>query len=421
VTLLGTGAAAGWPSAFCRCASCEWARSAGVVRGHASALVDDAVLLDCGPDVPTSAGRHGVALDRVALLLLTHAHVDHAAPEAMLWRSWARLETPLLVAGPPAAVARYEHWIAPGGPVTLRAVSAGEEVRAGGYVGRALPANHGDALTGECLLWDVTAPGGRLLYAADTGPLAHVPEGPYDVVLLEETFGDWRGHRGDHLDLTTFGEAVAALRRSGAVREGTRVVATHLGDHNPPLPELARRLALYGAEVHPDGAVLSGPAPAREPARRVLVLGGARSGKSLEAERHLLAEPDVVYVATAQVRDDPEWDERVAAHRARRPAHWTTLEAPDLPALLGEEGPPLLVDCLTLWLSGGGEPDALVPAWRRARRRVVAVSNEVGSGVVPATASGRAFRDALGRLNAAVAAESDEVWLVTAGIPARLR
>ena len=421
VRLLGTGAAAGWPSAFCRCASCEWARSAGVVRAHASALVDDAVLLDCGPDVPTSAGRHGVALDGVRLLLLTHAHVDHAAPEAMLWRSWARCSTPLLVAGPPAAVARYEHWVEPGGPVSLRAVTAGDVVSAGGYEARALPANHGDALTGECLLWDVTAPTGRLLYAADTGPLTVVPEGPYDVVLLEETFGDWRGHRGDHLDLTTFGEAVAALRRSGAVHAGTRVVATHLGDHNPPLPELSRRLALYGAEVHPDGSLVSGAAPPREQPRRVLVLGGARSGKSLEAERRLLAEPAVVYVATSEVRDDPEWDERVALHRARRPAHWETVETADVAGLLREEGPPLLVDCLTLWLSGGGDADELVEAWRRTRRRVVAVSNEVGSGVVPGTASGRSFRDALGRLNAAVAAESDEVWLTTAGIPARLR
>lgn len=421
VRLLGTGAAAGWPSAFCRCASCEWARSAGVVRAHASALVDDAVLLDCGPDVPTSAGRYGVALDRVRLLLLTHAHVDHAAPEGVLWRHWARVREPLLVAGPPNAVARYADWIDPNGPVSLRAVSAGDVVSVNGYEALALPANHGDDLTGECLLWDVTAPSGRLLYAADTGPLPDVPAGPYDVVLLEETFGDWRGHRGDHLDLVTFGETVAALRQSGAVHDGTRVVATHLSCHNPPLPELARRLALYGAEVHPDGALLSGPPPAREEPRRVLVLGGARSGKSLEAERRLLAEPSVVYVATSQVRDDPEWDERVAAHRARRPAHWETVETSDVAGLVREEGPPLLVDCLTLWLSGGGDADELVDAWRRTRRRVVAVSNEVGSGIVPATASGRSFRDALGRLNAAIAAECDEVWLTTAGIAARLK
>jgi adenosylcobinamide kinase/adenosylcobinamide-phosphate guanylyltransferase len=97
------------------------------------------------------------------------------------------------------------------------------------------------------------------------------------------------------------------------------------------------------------------------------------------------------------------------------------VETLDLVPLLEADGPPLLVDCLTLWLAGGGKAEALVDAWRRTRRRVVAVSNEVGSGVVPATPSGRAFRDDLGRLNAAIAAESDEVWLMTAGIPSRLR
>lgn len=422
VLLLGTGAAAGWPSAFCRCASCEWARSAGVTRSHASALVDGTVLLDCGPDVPNAAGRHGVALDGVRLILLTHAHVDHAAPEGVLWRHYAGPSTPMLVAGPANAVARYEGWVDPAGPVSLRACAAGDEVRVAGYTARALPANHGDTLTGDCVLWDVTAPdGSRLLYACDTGPFAEVPEGPYDLVLLEETFGDWHDHPGDHLDLLTFGEAVAALRRSGAVHDGTRVVATHLGDHNPPLPELARRLAAYGAEVHADGTWLSGPPAPREAARRVLVLGGARSGKSSEAERRLLAEPHVVYVATSILGDDEEWNARVAAHRARRPASWETVETLDLVPLLEADGPPLLVDCLTLWLAGGGDADLLVKAWRRTARRVVAVSNEVGSGVVPATPSGREFRDALGRLNAAIAAESDEVWLMTAGIPRRLR
>lgn len=426
VVLLGTGAAAGWPCAFCRCASCEWARSAGETRAHASALIDRTVLLDCGPDVPLAAGRHGVALDGVRLLLLTHAHVDHAAPEGVLWRHYAGLDTPLLVAGPPNAVARYEGWVDPSGPVSLRAVVAGDTVEVDGYVARALPANHGDSLTGDCLLWDVTTPDGtRILYAADTGPLDEWPSGPYDVVLLEETFGDWREHKGDHLDLVTFGEAVAALRRTGAVTETTRVVATHLGDHNPPGPELARRLAAYGAELLPDGARLVGEAAKPPAPQRVLVLGGARSGKSTEAERLLLAEPEVTYVATSVPDpDDAEWAERVALHRKRRPAHWTTVETTDLLPLLAADGPPLLVDCLTLWLAydmDQARADALVHAWRHTTRRVVAVSNEVGSGVVPPTAEGREFRDALGRLNAAIAAESDEVWLTVAGIATRLR
>ena len=177
--------------------------------------------------------------------------------------------------------------------------------------------------------------------------------------------------------------------------------------------------------------------------RRTLVLGGARSGKSVTAERMLSDRQDVLYVATGGLRDgDAEWAQRVALHRERRPASWRTAETCDLePLLAARQTAPLLVDCLSLWLTAamddcgawddaawaaGGEDELrsrtadLVSAWRSTPRRVVAVSNEVGSGVVPATASGRRFRDELGRLNAAVAAASDEVLLVVAGRPLRL-
>lgn len=435
VVLLGTGGW-NWPNPFCRCASCAWARGANEIRTQASALVDGTVLLDCGPDVPSAAVRHGVRLDGVRLLLLTHAHSDHVSPQVLMLRHWAKRIEPLVVAGPPNAIALHEHWVDPAGPVTLTTLLPGDTVSVGGYTARALPAAHGDAVTGVCVLYDLTAPDGTtLLYATDTGPftaemLDAVAGRAYDLVLLEETFGDWPG--GDahgHLGLREFGETVAALRRNGAVTAATRVVATHLGDHNPPGPELARRLAAYGAELHPDGARLGTGVVAQTVApQRVLILGGARSGKSLEAERRLLAEPDVVYVATSLPDPegaDPEWADRVARHRARRPAAWQTVETLDLPPLLGTDGPPLLVDCLTLWLAACYEDetraDALVAALRTTPRRVVLVSNEVGSGVVPPTASGRAFRDALGRLNAAVAAECDEVWLTVAGLPQRLR
>jgi len=175
--------------------------------------------------------------------------------------------------------------------------------------------------------------------------------------------------------------------------------------------------------------------------RRVLVLGGARSGKSRYAEELLRRRPDVDYVACGLVPDgsDAEWDDRVALHRARRPASWRTLETVDLPAVLRSPGPPVLLDCLSTWLARAMDdcgswtdaPDAdarltaamddVVEAWTRAVRSVVAVSNEVGSGVVPATPSGRRYRDELGVLNARIAAASDRVWLMTAGLPQRLR
>jgi adenosylcobinamide kinase/adenosylcobinamide-phosphate guanylyltransferase len=175
---------------------------------------------------------------------------------------------------------------------------------------------------------------------------------------------------------------------------------------------------------------------------RVLVLGGARSGKSTTAESFLAAWDEVEYVATGMPPgdDDKEWAARVSAHRARRPPRWRTNETIDLERVLGSADPaPVLVDCLSLWLArvmdecgawdAGGDGlsavtarvERLLGAWQATSRPVVAVSNEVGCGVVPATASGRLYRDALGRLNAQVAVVSDEVWFCTAGLPRRLR
>jgi adenosylcobinamide kinase / adenosylcobinamide-phosphate guanylyltransferase len=175
--------------------------------------------------------------------------------------------------------------------------------------------------------------------------------------------------------------------------------------------------------------------------QRSLVLGGARSGKSSFAEQVLARERAVDYVACGPVPDgsDPEWTDRVALHRARRAESWRTVETLDLAGVLGRSGPPVLVDCLTTWLAGvmddsgvwaeapGADDrlcaavDEVVDAWAATRRRAVAVSNEVGSGVVPATPSGRRFRDELGVLSARIAAASPRVWLLTAGVSQRLR
>ncbi|MGN6330144.1 MAG: bifunctional adenosylcobinamide kinase/adenosylcobinamide-phosphate guanylyltransferase [Motilibacteraceae bacterium] len=447
VVLLGTGGADGWPNPFCTCSSCEALRGEGIVRGQTAALVDDVLLLDCGPEVPRAAARAGRTLAGVRHVLLTHSHPDHTGPAALLWRHWAHRREPLDVVGPQAALDACRDWIGPEDPVRLVPVAAGDRLALGPYDVRVLQAAHGDEWSGDAVLYDVASESGRLLYGTDTGPL---PEptvtactgAAYDLVLLEETFGDVTDHGTGHLDLTTFPRALAALREVGAVVPRTDVVAVHLCHHNPPTAELAARLGPWGARTVPDGAVLrvGEPAPAPSPLpRRTLVLGGARSGKSTHAEALLAAEPAVRYAATGGVRDgDAEWAARVAAHRARRPAGWRTVETTDLLPLLAEPGP-LLVDCLSLWLTAvldeaaawDGDPAALdeargrveelVAAWRSAPGPVVAVSNEVGSGVVPATASGRMFRDELGRLNARIAAASDDVVLLVAGLPTTLR
>jgi len=164
-----------------------------------------------------------------------------------------------------------------------------------------------------------------------------------------------------------------------------------------------------------------------------LVLGGARSGKSRYAES-LLGGAGGVYIATAEAIDD-EMRARIAGHRARRGAEWTTVEAPlDLAGALGAQrsgaaGAGVLVDCLTVWLGNlmhaGRDIDrevrTLVESLAEPIAPVVLVANEVGLGVVPDNALARAFRDHAGRLNQALAARADRVVLVTAGIPLVLK
>lgn len=173
---------------------------------------------------------------------------------------------------------------------------------------------------------------------------------------------------------------------------------------------------------------------------KVLVTGGVRSGKSQHAESLLADAPSVTYVApgpTVEEDADPDWAARIAAHRAARPATWSTLETRDLVAALRCTGP-VLVDCLGTWLTGVLDERHLwqAPSEKvtavvtdlvedavtalRARDHVVLVTNEVGLGVVPAHRSGRLFRDLLGLVNQRIGGVCDEVHLVVAGRVIRL-
>ena len=166
------------------------------------------------------------------------------------------------------------------------------------------------------------------------------------------------------------------------------------------------------------------------------MLGGARSGKSAHAEGLAAADDAVTYVATAR-RDpsDTDWQARIAAHVARRPPTWSTVETTDLPQVLDTVAGTVLVDDLATWLTGvlddtgawegpveaaRARCDELVDAVARREGRLVVVSAEVGLGVVPATRSGRLFRDELGSLNARLAQVCEEVLLLVAGLPLRL-
>lgn len=154
---------------------------------------------------------------------------------------------------------------------------------------------------------------------------------------------------------------------------------------------------------------------------KTLVLGGARSGKSLVAERLAAKCPGpITYVATVRLDNDEDLARRVAAHRERRPATWSTIECgDDLPEVLASTPGTVLVDSLGPWLAAlpnmQCDLDVLVAALRARRSDTIIVTEEVGLGVHPETAVGRAFRDALGTLNQAVALECDDVLLVVAG------
>lgn len=168
---------------------------------------------------------------------------------------------------------------------------------------------------------------------------------------------------------------------------------------------------------------------------RTLILGGARSGKSALAERLAKASGhEVVYIATAQAHDE-EMAERIAHHRAQRPAHWRSVEEPlALADALREHARPgrcVLVDCLTLWLSNllghadaarlAGEREALLLALPSLTGQVLLVSNEVGLGVVPMGELTRRFVDEAGRLHQSLAVQCERVLFVAAGLPLALK
>lgn len=390
LTLLGTGAPEGLPRPGCPCAACATALGGGA-RAATALLVDGVLLLDLTPGAAFAAARSGHSLGGVRQVLLSHPH-DGPSVEV------------------PAGL-----------PQPGRVPDGRELALLTGHRVRAVAMDHPG--TG----YEVVGPGGeRLLYLPPGGAPSGMPDEhpPYEMVLA---------------DVVERPDGLARLRAAGAIGATTDVVAVHLGHEVPQGAELARRLAAAGARAVPDGTTLVVGAYEDVPdvPRRTLVLGGARSGKSVEAERRLEAFPEVLYVATGGTRNgDSEWADRVSAHRERRPGSWSTTESCDLVPLLTEHGPPLLIDCLSLWLTyamdevnawdddewaGGGERALrkrvaeLTDAVRATRRTVVAVSNEVGSGIVPATASGRRYRDELGRLNASFAAECEHVLMVVAG------
>jgi adenosylcobinamide kinase/adenosylcobinamide-phosphate guanylyltransferase len=176
--------------------------------------------------------------------------------------------------------------------------------------------------------------------------------------------------------------------------------------------------------------------------RRILITGGVRSGKSRYAEVLLSDSVEVSYVAAGPSPDpaaDAEWAARIADHRARRPSHWNTMETSDVAGALRTAPGAILIDCLGTWLTAvidrlgtWEEPLAswqgafddqlqdLITAWRARHGLALAVTNEVGWGLVSPYRSGRVFTELLGLVNQEMAEASDEVIMIVAGRALRL-
>jgi adenosylcobinamide kinase / adenosylcobinamide-phosphate guanylyltransferase len=403
--LIGTGGTYGWPEDGCRCASCMRAAASGLTRRPGRVLIDGTLEFIPYQQVMTGTGQSGESAHRIARL--------------------------------------------PGG-------------------------------------FDITSPdGGRLLLAAGPGELPEPPPDamPYDIALL---------------DLLASPAQLGRLRAAGLIRGHTTVAALYADHRISSEQELVRRCDLWRAAACQDGQLVTSPAPGVPeviPApgtaapHRTLIIGGARSGKSTEAELRLSAEPSVTYLAAgpwaaapgktpaapaassaAAIRataplatarltaskasdqpdgtparvwtgpdgePDTEWAQRVALHQARRPPWWRTIESLDIAGALRLATGAVLIDGIGTWLAGvmdevgmwAGDPatagdsaellaariDDLIGAWRQTAATVVAVTDDVGSGLVPPYPAGRAFRDQLGWLNQRLAAESEVNLLVVAG------
>jgi adenosylcobinamide kinase/adenosylcobinamide-phosphate guanylyltransferase len=382
--IVGTGGARGWPEDGCRCASCMRARSAGLRRAPGRVVVDGWLEVVPGKPFRPGTGSSSTSALRIEQL--------------------------------------------PGG-------------------------------------LDITGPDdGRLLLAAGPGEVPDPPPGtnPYDVALL---------------DLLASPVQLGELRARGLVQPGTTVVALYTDHRVSSEQEMARRCACWAAEQGRDGQLSTTMSAAARVAaapveatsarpHRTLIIGGARSGKSAEAELRLAAEPRVTYLAAgpyppatpsgandlgtdprAQAdqtshgldgEPDAEWAHRVTVHQSRRPPWWRTVESLDIAGQLRQETGALLIDGIGTWLAAimdeagmwseerpVARPDAenvvrarideLIGAWRQASALVVAVTDQVGSGLVPAYPAGRVFRDQLGWLNQRIATESELILQVTAG------
>ncbi|HLA96836.1 MAG TPA: MBL fold metallo-hydrolase [Anaerolineales bacterium] len=280
LTFLGTAAANAYPEAFCRCANCERARQLGgpSLRKRSSALIDDELLIDLGPDIMTAASQHSRPLTRVRFCLQTHAHADHLDPSHFLSRSpaYGVVGAPRLhfYASPVTlrlAAQLLERDCAPASfldpevgerlNLQLHPVEPGQSFIVGRYRVTAFPASHDPGVAP--LLYAIQADGRCIFYGTDTASLAektwrafHRQKLQFNLVILDHTYGPQQSG-SDHLNAWQLIEHARRMREEGLLAENGRVFATHIAhEGNPAYPELAEFAAGHGYEIAYDGLSL---------------------------------------------------------------------------------------------------------------------------------------------------------------------
>ncbi len=281
---LGTAASEGYPDAFCDCNNCERSRQLGgpSLRKRSSALINDDLLIDLGPDLMAAALQHQITLAKLQHCLQTHEHSDHLDPSHFFSRSTycGVQDNPRLhyYASQGALQSCAKHFRAEGIDLTAASNDLGDklnltihtiqpfqEFMAGPYQVLSVAANHDPSIT--AMLYVIERDGRVLFYATDTGEIAEpswqalisycqTHARKFNVVAMDHTFG-FVGRSNGHMNKEQFQEQIERMRSEGLLAADARIFAHHLAHHsNPPHPELAEYAAQHGYQVAYDGLIV---------------------------------------------------------------------------------------------------------------------------------------------------------------------
>lgn len=267
VTFLGTGAAEGYPSPFCRCENCQRARrlKGKNLRLRSSLLVNDDLLVDYN-DVIASCAFYGCDLTQVETLLITHPHEDHLYTEQLFIRARPFAATPvpqMQVFGPRDAVAQIEAWQATNehdAHLSVQAVAGGDRWQCGDYRFEAVGATHG---TEDPLLYVIEQGQRCILYSTDTGAYsdetwARIQGHRYDLVIIDATLGQEPSDLQGHLNAQAVIDYRQRYEKAGLLKDGARFVAHHFSHNgNPAHKDLVALYSPHGVAVAYDGLSLT--------------------------------------------------------------------------------------------------------------------------------------------------------------------